>query len=173
MDGYLPEIPKYLVRLLSRDLQVQRIGTQIDLFAPAKLTGGAYGDPFKRLCVVPQPKHAFADEMREVHNAHGAIRVPESQPVPSQRLDLNQFQHVRLSLHANAATMNRAGPARKRFGSIGGDRSIGHSTRRNRRSMASLDGIRFVRGLRPQGRPAPVATAVIVPRTERDGKCFI
>jgi hypothetical protein len=76
MDGHLPEIAKYFVGLLSRDLQVQRISTQIDVFAPAKLARRAYGHPFKRLCIVPQSKHAFADQVREIHDTRNAIGVP-------------------------------------------------------------------------------------------------
>jgi len=61
----------------------------------------------------------------------------------------------------------------ERFGSIGGDRWTCHNAGRNRRSIASVgSSASFVCGLRPHGRPPPVATAIIVPRTGRDGKYF-
>jgi hypothetical protein len=89
MIVHLAETRKYLVGLLSRDLQVQRISTEIDLFAPAKLACGSNRYPFKRFWIVPLLEHAFADQMREVHDTGNAIGVPETELVAGKRLCMN------------------------------------------------------------------------------------
>ncbi len=67
----------------------------------------------------------------------------------------------------------RARFADERSGSIGGDKSTIHAAGRSRRSIASdCSSASFVCGLRPNRRPPPVATAVILQRTGCDAKHF-
>jgi hypothetical protein len=77
MSRHPVETRKYLFGALSRDLDVQRVSTQIDLVAPAKLARRSKGYASKHFRVVPQLEHAFADQTRKVHNARNAIGVLE------------------------------------------------------------------------------------------------
>jgi hypothetical protein len=74
MAGLAPEVGEKVFRGLPGQLQIDSIGTQLDLIIPADLPGGADVDLSKELLILPRLEDALPRQLRQVHGAFRAVR---------------------------------------------------------------------------------------------------
>src|SRR5271157_1235159 len=97
MAGLAPEAGEEVFRGLPGQLQIDRIGTQLDIIVPSDLPGGANMDLCKELLIPPRLEDALPRQLRQVHGTFRAIRKYDLDSQVRQRADRNRFHH-RLTL---------------------------------------------------------------------------
>lgn len=89
---------KDILRLLARSLQVQCIGTQIDIVAPCEFAKRTNLNRAKDFGVVPCGENAFSHKRSEIHSAAFAIVKCQFEFVAILGRDFEHFVHFDLHL---------------------------------------------------------------------------